>query len=92
MSASVLDLHEWVDAFRDGVSAQLAEIHPSARCICREYFGEMHMAVEAADMAELARLVKLTQDRIADELFWEEQKRRAAADPRYVVRHGRDDP
>ena len=47
----------------------------------------MHMAVDAADMAELARLVQLTQDKIADELFWEEQKRRSAADPRYVVRH-----
>ena len=90
MSASALDMHAWVIAFRDGMAAQLQEIHPSAQCICHEYFGDMHMAVDAADMAELARLVQLTQDKIADELFWEEQKRRSAADPKYVVRYFRD--
>lgn len=90
MSASALDMHEWIVTFCDSTAAQLEEIHPSAQCICHEYFGDMHIAVDAADMTELAWLLQLTQDKIADELFWEEQKRRSAADPRYVVRHFHD--
>ena len=82
-------MHEWVDTFRDRVSVQLEEMHPSAQCICHEYFNEMHMAVGAHDMAELARLLQLTQDKIADELFWEEEKQRSAADPSYAVRYFR---
>jgi hypothetical protein len=76
-------MHEWVDAFRDNMAAQLEGVHPSAR------FGEMHMAVDAGDMAEFARLLQLTQDKIADELFWEEEKQRSAIDPSYVVRYVR---
>jgi hypothetical protein len=89
VSASALDLHAWITGFREGMAAQIDEIHGSAKCICHEYFGDMHRSVDAADMAELARLVQLTQDKIADELFWEEQKRRSAADPKYVVRYFR---
>jgi hypothetical protein len=89
MSAGALDMHEWVATFRDSMAAQLEEIHPSAQCICHEYFGEMHMAIEAGDMAEFARLLQLTQDKIADELFWEEEKQRSAADPSYAVRYFR---
>jgi hypothetical protein len=49
--------HEWIDAFHASVSAQIEQIHPSARCICGEYFNEMRRAAEAADMDELARLI-----------------------------------
>jgi hypothetical protein len=80
-------MHDWIDTFRDSMAA--LEIHPSAQCICHEYFSEMHMAIEAGDMTEFARLLRLTQDKIADELFWEEEKRRSAADPNYVVRYFR---
>jgi hypothetical protein len=83
------NMHEWIDTFRDSVSVQMEEIHPSAQCICHEYFGEMHMAVDAHDTAEFARLLQLTQDKIADELFWEEEKQRSAADPSYAVRYFR---
>ena len=86
MSASALNMYEWIDTFHDSMAAQLEEIHPSAQCICHEYFGEMHMAIEVGDMAEFARLVKLTQDKIADELEWEQDKLRSAADPHYVPR------
>jgi hypothetical protein len=90
MSASAISMHEWVNTFRDSVSAQI-QIHPSAQGICREYLNAMHSAVEAADMDELARLCALTQDKILDELHWEEQKRRSADDPHHVVRHERCD-
>jgi hypothetical protein len=89
VSAGALDIHEWVDAFRDNMAAQLEGIQPTARCICHEYFGEMHMAVDAGDMAEFTRLLQLTQDKIADELFWEDEKQRSAVDPSYVVRYDR---
>jgi hypothetical protein len=74
MSASAPGMHEWIDTFRD--SAQLEQIHPSAQCI----FGEI-MAIEAGDMTEFARLLRLTQDKIADELEWEEDKLCSADDP-----------
>jgi hypothetical protein len=90
MTASALNMHEWIDTFRDSMAAQLEEIHQSAQCICHEYFGEMHMAIEAGDMTEFARLLRLTQDKIADELHWEEEKRRSSLDPKYVVRYFRD--
>jgi hypothetical protein len=86
---TALRLHEWINTFRDSMSAQLEQVHPSAQCICSEYFSEMHHAAAADDMAEFARLVELVQDRIADELFWAEQVRHAAADPSYVVRYSR---
>ena len=90
MSADALSMHDWIDTFRDSMAAQLQEIHPSAQCICHEYVSEMHMAIEAGDMTEFARLLRLTQDKIADELFWEEEKQRSAAYPSYPVRHFRD--
>ena len=37
----------------------------------------------------LARLIRLARDKIADELFWEEEKRRSAYDPGHVVRYFR---
>jgi hypothetical protein len=77
------NMHEWIDTFHDSMAAQLEEIHPSAQCICHEYFGEMHMAIDAGDMTEFARLL---QDKIADELMWEEDKLLSAADPSYVPR------
>jgi hypothetical protein len=89
VAVSARDLHEWIDTFRASMAAQLEEIHPSAQCICHEYFGEMHMAITAGEMPEFTRLLQLTQDKIADELCWEEEKRRSAADPRYVVRYFR---
>ena len=84
MSASAINM--WIDAFRDSVSAHIDLIHPSAQCICGEYFNEMHRAAAAADMDELGRLIALTQNKIADELEWEEDKARAAADRNYVPR------
>jgi hypothetical protein len=54
------NMHEWIDTFHDSMAAQLEEIHPSAQCICHEYFGEMHMAIDAGDMTEFARLLQLT--------------------------------
>jgi hypothetical protein len=87
VSAGALDMHEWVDALRDNMAAQLEGIHPSARCICQKYFGEMQMAVDAGDMAEFARLSQLMQDKVADESFWEEEKQCSAIDPSYVVRY-----
>jgi hypothetical protein len=86
MTASTLDTHEWINSFHASVEAQLAEIHPSARGICREWIHDMHQAADAGDMHELARLIQLTQDKILDELIWEEDKQRSAADPRYVPR------
>jgi hypothetical protein len=89
MTACALNMHQWIEDFRASVAAQIAQIHPSAQCICHEYFGDMHAAAHAGDPDELARLVRLTQDKIADELFWEEEKRRSAVDPSYRVRHFR---
>jgi hypothetical protein len=86
VSANALNIFEWFETFRTSVSAQLDRIHPSAQCICHGYIGEMRMAIEAGDMTEFTRLLRMTQNKIADELEWEEDKRRSAADPRYVPR------
>jgi hypothetical protein len=86
MTAAALDIHEWILTFHATVEAQLAEIHPSAQCICLEWIGEMHAAANAGDMDEVARLVEITQDKIADERTWEEDKLRSAADPHYLPR------
>jgi hypothetical protein len=68
------------------VAAQVAQIRPSAQGICGEYFAEMHAAAQAGDSEELARLVRLTQDKIADELQWGEDKAHSAIDPTYIPR------
>ena len=76
MTTCALNTHEWIEDFRASVAVQIDEIHPMAQCICHEYFGEMHTAAHAGDLDELARLVQLTQDKIASKLAWEEQKER----------------
>jgi hypothetical protein len=91
VSANAVDMHEWINNFSDSLAEQLEQIHPSAQRICHEYLGEMHSAADAGEMDELARLITLTQDKIADELIWEEDKLRSAADPSYIprcMRHG----
>jgi hypothetical protein len=86
MSAVALDMHEWIVAFHARVEAKFSDIHPSALCICREWITDMHHAADAGDMAKVARLMVLTRNKIADELIWEEDKLRSAADPSYVPR------
>jgi hypothetical protein len=91
MTAVALNMHEWIIAFHASVEDRLYEIHPSARGICREWIIDMHQAADAGDAEEVARLMVLTHDKIADELIWEEDKLRSATDPSYVprcVRHG----
>jgi len=83
---ALTDAHDWIDSFCASVEPQLADIHPSARSICREYIRDMHRAATAGDMQELARLLALTQDKIAEELIWAEHVLRSAADRHYVPR------
>jgi hypothetical protein len=86
MTAIALDMHEWIIAFLSSVEAKFADIHPSARCSCREWIIDMHRAADAGDMQEVARLMMLTHKKIIDELEWEEDVLRSAADPSYVPR------
>ena len=58
MSASALDMHAWVIAFRDGMAAQLQEIHPSAQCICHEYFGDMQVFAIVKRIIEASPLLR----------------------------------
>jgi hypothetical protein len=89
MNARGMSMYHWIEAFRASLAPQIEQIHPSAQCICHEYFSKMHRAADASDTDELARLIALTQNKIMDELFWEEEKRRNAADPHYRVRYMR---
>jgi hypothetical protein len=84
--SDALAIYDWINAFHESVEPQLEQIHPSARRICQEYFSEMHEAAHIGNMDELARLTALVQDKIADELAWEEDKLRSAADPSYIPR------
>jgi hypothetical protein len=86
MSASATLMQEWFGAFRDSVSSQLDEIHPSAARACRGYLADMQNAIERGDNAKLTRLLRIVQNKIADELEWEEDKERAADDPSYIPR------
>jgi hypothetical protein len=91
MSASALPAHDWINTVHDSLRPQLDEIHPSAQRICHEYLRELHDAVEAGDMTEFARLLELLQDKISDELTWQEDKLRSADDPSYIPRCMRHD-
>jgi hypothetical protein len=86
MSASATSMQEWFGAFRDSVSSQLDEIHPSAARACRGYLAEMEDAIARGDNAKLNRLLRLVQNTIADELECEEDKERSAYEPGYVPR------
>jgi hypothetical protein len=79
-------MHEWFGNFRDSVSAQLDEIHPSAARACRGYLAEMENAIAHDDNAKLTRLLCNVQNTVAEELEWEEDKLRSADDPSYVPR------
>lgn len=89
MTACSLNMHQWIEDFRASVAEQIAQIHPHAQAICGEYVTDMHAAAHAGDSDELARLVQRTQDRIADELFWNDEVEHSAADPSYRVRYSR---
>ena len=87
MSATVLNLHEFIEDFRREVEA--LELHPSIDITGR--VAEMHEAIERGDTDEFKRLIHLTQRKVADELEWEEDKLRSAEDPTYIprcMRHG----
>lgn len=86
MTDRALNIHRWIEDFHNNVAEQLEQIHPLAKGACEEYFAAMHVAAQAHDSAELARLVQRTRDKIADELMWEEDKLLSAADPSYVPR------
>jgi hypothetical protein len=91
MSATALNAHDWINTFRDSLLPQLDGIHPSAQRHCHDYLNELHDAVNAGDMTEFARLLHLLQDKISDELIWEEDKLRSANDRNYVPRCMRHD-
>ena len=64
MSATVLNLHEFIEDFRREVEA--LELHPSIDITGR--VAEMHEAIERGDTDEFKRLIHLTQRKVADEL------------------------
>jgi hypothetical protein len=70
MTAAALNVHEWIIAFHASVEAKLADLHPSARCICREWIIDTHRAADAGDMHEVARLMVMAHDKIEEELGW----------------------
>jgi LPS O-antigen subunit length determinant protein (WzzB/FepE family) len=86
MTDAAIDLHDFINAFYNSIPAH---IHPMAQGACRGYVQDMHDAVNAGDMAEFARLVKIAKDKIASEIEWEEDKARSAADPKYIPRRMR---
>jgi hypothetical protein len=49
MSASTVSMHEWFSNFRDSVSPQIEQIHPSAARACRGYLAEMEDAIARGD-------------------------------------------
>jgi hypothetical protein len=89
MSASATSMHEWFSAFRESVLPQLDEIHPSARSFCHEYLNDMRCAIECGDNTELARLLRLIESTIADELAWNVEVERSADDPGYTPKYTR---
>jgi hypothetical protein len=86
MSATAISMHDWAWAFRDSISSQLEEIHPSARSICYEYLVEMEYAIARDDDANITRLLRLVQKKIAEELEWAEDIARNAHDHTYIPR------
>jgi len=72
MSAHAISLHDWVNAFACSMTPLIERIHPSARCICGEYFADMRRAADADDAEAILHLIRLTQYKIADELLLEE--------------------
>jgi hypothetical protein len=50
----------------------------------------MHHAAAMGELAEFKRLLALLNHKIKDELEWEEDKARSAADPDYIPRCMRD--
>jgi hypothetical protein len=86
MSASAISMHDWAWAFRDSISSQLEEIHPSARGWCYEYLAKMEIAIYHNDIVELTRLLRLVQNKITEELEWAEDIARNAYDHTYIPR------
>jgi hypothetical protein len=75
MSATTVLLDQWIEDFRCEVAA--LQIHPDGRA------KEMHEAVARGDTEEFKRLVRIVQDKAADEPHREE-KRRSSRDPHYL--------
>ena len=86
MSASATLMQEWFGAFRDSVSSQLDEIHPSAARACRGYLADMQNAIARGDDAKLTRLLRIVQNTVTNELEWLEDQERSADDPSYIPR------
>jgi hypothetical protein len=86
MSAYATSMHDSFGAFRESVWPQLDEIHPSAANICRKYLIEMEHAILRGDDANLIRLLRIVQNKIADELEWAEDIERSAYEPGYIPR------
>jgi hypothetical protein len=72
MSAAAIDMFDFVATLRASIPDV---IHPSAKLICGEYCTEMRLGMEAGDMTDIPRLVRLFRAKIVDELRWEAQKR-----------------
>jgi hypothetical protein len=82
MSAITILLDQWIDDSRREVAA--LEIHPDGRA------EEMHEAVARGDTEEFKNLVRIVRDKAADELHWEEEKRRSSQDPHYQPTYFRE--
>ena len=89
MSATTINMHDWINEFRELVPSH---IHPTLRWRCQDLISEMHAPVEAGDNGELPQLINIVREIIADELEWEEDKRLSTNDPKYVPRCMRAQP
>jgi hypothetical protein len=66
MTAMAINLHEFIEEFRH--HAILDEIHPAAAVTIDRWLSDMHQV--AADTHEVARLVRMINDKIAFERKW----------------------
>jgi hypothetical protein len=71
MRERLVDWHDFVHTLHDSIPDV---IHPMARGFCHEYCVDMHIAIDAGNMAEFHRLRGLFNARIISELRWEAQK------------------
>jgi hypothetical protein len=70
MSATAMELHEWIADFE----ASIPDIHPIGACRVHELFADMHAAADEGDTKEVARLTEMIQHRVAWEQQWHEEK------------------
>ena len=66
MSASAIDLHDYVHALR----ASIPYVHPAGRATIDDWLREMHEAADHGDTATFAKLALLIAEKVNRELQW----------------------